>query len=63
MVAVRADFATAASVSLLGVVPPAISLSELSSGVVGREFVADEKGGRRREVSDGEGGKGVGGRL
>ena len=47
--------ATAASVSL------GVSFSELS-GVVGREVVV-EKEGRRRDVSDGEGGKGVGGRL
>lgn len=55
MVAVRADLATAASVSL------GVSMSELS-GVVGREVVV-EKGGRRREVREGEGGSGVGGRL
>lgn len=55
MVARRADLATAASVSL------GVSTSELS-GVVGRDVVV-EKGGRRREVSDGEGGRGVGGRL
>ena len=51
VVAVRADFATAASVSF----------SELS-GVEGREVVV-EKEGRRSEVSEGEGGSGVGGRL
>lgn len=33
-----------------------------SSGVVGWEGVA-EKDGRRRDVSDGEAGRGVGGRL
>ena len=55
MVALRADFATAASVSL------GVSTSELS-GVVGREVVV-EKGGRRREVNEGDGGKGVGGLL
>ena len=55
VVARRADLATAASVSL------GVSTSELS-GVVGRDVVV-EKGGRRREVRDGEGGRGVGGRL
>ena len=55
MVALRADLATAASVSF------GVSASEVS-GVVGREVVV-EKGGRRREVSDGDGGNGVGGRL
>ena len=55
MVAVRADLATAASVSL------GVSFSELS-GVVGRDVVA-EKEGRRRDVRDGDGGSGVGGRL
>ena len=53
--AVLADLATAASVSL------GVSFSELS-GVVGREFVV-ENAGRSREVNDGEGGSGVGGRL
>ena len=53
--ALRADLATAASVSL------GVSLSELS-GVVGREVVV-EKGGRSREVKDGDAGSGVGGRL
>lgn len=51
----RADFATAASVSF------GVSTSELS-GVVGREVVV-EKGGRRRDVKEGEGGRGVGGLL
>ena len=51
----RADRATASSVSF------GVSPSELS-GVVGREF-AVEKEGRSRDVKDGEGGKGVGGRL
>lgn len=51
----RADFATASSVSF------GVSTSELS-GVVGREVVV-EKGGRRRDVNDGDGGKGVGGLL
>ncbi len=46
---------TVASVSL------GVSTSELS-GVVGREVVV-EKGGRRSDVRDGEGGRGVGGRL
>ena len=55
VVAIRADFATAASVSL------GVSFSELS-GVVGRDVVV-ENDGRRRDVKDGEGGKGVGGRL
>ncbi len=55
MVAIRADFATAASVSL------GVSFSELS-GVVGREVVV-EKGGRSNDVSEGEAGSGVGGRL
>jgi len=55
VVATRADLATAASVSL------GVSLSELS-GVVGREVVV-EKGGRSRDVKDGEAGRGVGGRL
>lgn len=55
VVAIRADLATAASVSLF------VSLSELS-GVVGREVVV-EKGGRKREVKDGDAGSGVGGRL
>lgn len=36
--------------------------SEDGSGVVGREVVA-LKFGRRRDVRDGEGGRGVGGRL
>ena len=53
--AVRADLATAASVSL------GVSFSELS-GVVGLDVVV-EKEGRRREVNEGEGGRGVGGRL
>lgn len=55
MVAVRADFATAASVSF------GVSFSELS-GVVGREVFV-ENDGRRREVKEGDGGSGVGGRL
>ena len=55
VVACRADFATASSVSL------GVSPSELS-GVVGLEF-AVEKEGRRREDNDGDGGRGVGGRL
>ena len=55
MVAVRADLATAASVSF------GVSLSELS-GVVGLDVVAENEG-RNRDVSDGDGGKGVGGRL
>lgn len=53
--AVRADLATAASVSF------GVSFSELS-GVVGRDVVV-ENDGRRRDVKDGEAGKGVGGRL
>ena len=53
--AVRADLATAASVSL------GVSLSELS-GVVGLE-VAAEKDGRSNDVNEGDGGNGVGGRL
>lgn len=53
--AVLADLATAASVSL------GVSFSELS-GVVGREVVV-EKVGRRRDVKEGDGGRGVGGRL
>jgi hypothetical protein len=55
VVAVRAALATAASVSL------GVSFSELS-GVVGLEVVA-ENDGRRRDVNDGDGGSGVGGRL
>ncbi len=51
----RADLATAASVSL------GVSFSELS-GVVGRDVVV-EKDGRRSDVNDGEAGSGVGGRL
>lgn len=51
----RADFVTALSVSL------GVSFSELS-GVLGREVVV-EKGGRSRDVSEGDGGSGVGGRL
>ena len=51
----RADFATAASVSL------GVSPSELS-GVVGRDVVV-EKEGLRSDVKDGEAGSGVGGRL
>lgn len=38
----------------------------MSSGVVGRDTVGvevDVKAGRRREVRDGDGGRGVGGRL
>jgi hypothetical protein len=38
-----------------------VSFSELS-GVVGLEVVA-ENDGRRRDVNDGDGGSGVGGRL
>ena len=53
--AVRADLATAASVSF------GVSFSELS-GVVGLEVLV-ENDGRRREVREGEGGRGVGGRL
>lgn len=49
--AVRALLATAASVSF-----------SLLSGVVGRDVVVENEG-RRSEVSDGEGGSGVGGRL
>lgn len=41
--------------------PPPSSL--LGSGVVGREVWVLLKLGRRREVRDGEGGSGVGGRL
>ena len=37
--------------------------SELGSGVAGRLVAAEEKLGRRSEVRDGEGGRGVGGRL
>lgn len=60
----RAEWATAASVS------SGVSTSE-ESGVVGRVEAVDRdgrvmfrsEGGRRRDVRDGEGGKGVGGRL
>lgn len=52
---VRADLVIALSVSL------GVSFSELS-GVLGREVVV-ENGGRNRDVSEGEGGNGVGGRL
>jgi len=52
---VRADLATAASVSF------GVSFSE-SSGVVGLDVVV-ENDGRSKEVRDGEGGRGVGGRL
>ena len=55
VVAMRADLATAASVSL------GVSFSELS-GVVGLDVVA-EKDGRRRDVNDGDAGRGVGGLL
>ena len=51
----RADLATAASVSL------GVSFSELS-GVVGREVVVENEG-RRSEVKEGEAGWGVGGLL
>ncbi len=51
----RADLATAASVSF------GVSFSE-SSGVVGLDVVV-ENDGRSKEVRDGEGGRGVGGRL
>ena len=53
--AIRADFATAASVSF------GVSFSELS-GVVGLEVVVENEG-RSNEVNDGEGGRGVGGLL
>lgn len=43
-------------------VPAVAASSELWLGVVGREALA-EKLGRSREVRDGEGGRGVGGRL
>ena len=64
MLARRAECATAASVS------SGVSMSE-ESGVVGRvEAVEREgsvmlrrEGGRRREVREGDGGSGVGGRL
>jgi hypothetical protein len=58
-VARRADWATAASVSL------GVSAS-LESGVVGRVEVVlrlRSEGGRKRDVKLGEGGSGVGGRL
>ena len=55
VVAVRADLATTASVSF------GVSFSELS-GVVGLDVVV-ENDGRSKEVKDGDGGKGVGGRL
>ena len=51
----RADLATAASVSF------GVSFSELS-GVVGLEVVVENEG-RSKDVKDGEGGRGVGGRL
>ena len=69
----RKDVVSAAAVEDEGVaVPVAVPVpgtcgrvvdasSELGSGVVGREWVP--KFGRRSEVSDGEGGSGVGGRL
>lgn len=53
--AMRADLATAASVSL------GVSFSELS-GVVGREVVV-ENVGRSSDVKEGEAGRGVGGLL
>ena len=53
--AVRAELATAASVSL------GVSFSELS-GVVGRDVVV-ENDGRSSDVKEGEAGNGVGGRL
>lgn len=54
VVAARALFSTAAACA-------SVSFS-LLSGVLGREVVV-EKEGRRSDVSDGEGGRGVGGRL
>lgn len=53
--AILADFATVASVSL------GVSASDVS-GVVGLDVVV-EKGGLNNEVKDGDGGNGVGGRL
>ena len=61
MVAVRADLATTAAVEV-GVEVPFGPSTSLESGVVGREFW-ELKEGRRRDVREGDGGKGVGGRL
>lgn len=63
----RADFVMLARLVVVEVgvlvpfVPVGSSTSE-ESGVVGRE-VCVLKDGRRRDVSEGEGGSGVGGRL
>ena len=55
MAAIRADLVTADSVSL------GVSLSEVS-GVDGLDVVVENEG-RSREVREGDGGSGVGGRL
>ncbi len=60
--AARADAATAAAVEVAVPVPVVVCSGSEESGVVGREVCA-LKEGRRREVRDGEGGRGVGGRL
>lgn len=63
MVAARADAATVSAAVAIRYLPTAApaSVSE-DSGVAGRD-VCVLNGGRRSEVSDGDGGRGVGGRL